>query len=102
MCDLNSPTMKYIKLVCVALVCVGAINWLTFVNLENGNLVHRYLQNEDGSVSNAEKAVYNLVGVAGIILAALTICHLSKYGIDYKLCSALKCAPGDLECYKLL
>lgn len=98
---INTPEFRIAKIVAIVLVCVGAINWLTYANISEGNLVHNLLKNKDGSVSTAEKIVYDLVGIAGIFLLVVTVMHFTKYGLNYNLCSALP-AGGDLKCYKLL
>lgn len=99
---IDTPQFRIAKIVAIVLVCVGAINWMTYANMSEGNLVHAALKNKDGTISTAEKLVYNLVGLSGIFLLIVTAMHFTKYGLSYKLCSAIKCMPGDLECYKLL
>jgi uncharacterized membrane protein YuzA (DUF378 family) len=66
--------MKFVHMLTFTLVIVGALNW-GLIGLLNLNLVHMIL----GMVPVAEQAVYVLVGISAVYIAAT---HMS----DCKMC----------------
>lgn len=58
---MNAKYWKYVELVAMLLVVVGALNW-GLVGLLNMNLVNALL----GAWPSLEKVVYVLVGVSGL------------------------------------
>jgi uncharacterized protein len=59
--------MRYINVVALLLVIVGAINWL-FVGVAKFDLVAALTGNSFGETSPLSSIVYILVGISGLIL----------------------------------
>jgi uncharacterized membrane protein YuzA (DUF378 family) len=78
--------MQNVVLVLALLVIVGALNWLLVGLDEKYNLVHRLLGNADGTMSNAERAVYILVGLAGLVLLGMKLFGKTCCGCGCEKC----------------
>lgn len=75
--------LQVLKLVLCLIVIVGAVNWLVYAFDSKRGLVHRALGNRDDTMSKSERAVYVLVGLAGVALLVLKGHHLYVHGLEH-------------------
>lgn len=73
--------MHILSMVLCLIVIVGAINWLVYAFDGRRGLVNRVLGHEDEKeLTMAEKVVYVLVGVSGILLLVFKVLALTQGG----------------------